>query len=172
MHCKSWRNCACWVRRCLRAEHRWRQSSLPTQRRCRRGAIRPAFTTRQCVPPWRRSPQRWASARAPTPCARPSRRPGLACPPFPPPPSARFRRPQKSAMRAVNSRQVGSIRKATRPPCAPRLRAACANRKRWTWTYSCTARPSATTWSNTLANNSTAMPSASLAGCSPMVRAA
>jgi 5-methyltetrahydropteroyltriglutamate--homocysteine methyltransferase len=40
------------------------------------------------------------------------------------------------------------------------------------WTCWCTAKPSATTWSNTSASSSTATPSASSAGCSPTARAA
>jgi 5-methyltetrahydropteroyltriglutamate--homocysteine methyltransferase len=46
------------------------------------------------------------------------------------------------------------------------------SRRPWGWTCWCMARPSATTWSNTLANNSTATPSASSAGCRAMAHVA
>src|SRR3989344_3468563 len=48
----------------------------------------------------------------------------------------------------------------------------CASRKPWGWTCWCTAKPSATTWSNTLANSSTALPSPPTAGCRAMARPA
>ena len=78
----------------------------------------------------------------------------------------------RSATRAASSRAASWTRPATRRRCSARSRAACASRKRWASTCSCTAKPSATTWSNTSANSSTATPSASSAGCSPTARAA
>ncbi len=61
---------------------------------------------------------------------------------------------------------------ATARRCAPRSRWPCASRRHWVSTCWCTARPSATTWSSTSANSSTALRLPPTAGCSRTARAA
>jgi 5-methyltetrahydropteroyltriglutamate--homocysteine methyltransferase len=116
--------------------------------------------------------RRMGHATARPPNAPPPRPRCWRCPRIRPRRSARSRRPTTSAKHAPRSRPAGWTAPATKPSCATPSPTACANRKRWASTCSCTARRSATTWSNTLANNWTATRSAATAGCSPTARAA
>jgi len=82
--------------------------------------------------------------------------------------------PQTPTIRTARAAfKRGAItRRNMKTQCAPKSRTPWRARKRWGSTCWCTARPNATTWSNTSASSSTALPSRALAGCSRMARAA